>query len=237
MIFALTSIGSPTNLQITEQERVDADLTALGLTNIDGKWWDAESLKIKNFVAKEGITIPFQLGGWLLVEHFDISGNLISTQEIHNRVVDQGEDFIIEQTFKEGNAGETVDADQLASICVTAEVGFVDTLETLVATVFDTNDALTETNCISDTSVTSSAQTAIIGALTFTGGTHVGNDDTITGIGICQGSGTTPFNQCADAQAAASGILFSTINISDVTLAASETVDITYTMDYSSSGS
>jgi len=220
-----------------EQKRIDADLEARGFTLIDGKWWDEESLKIKEFIALEGINIPLQIGGWLTVEHYDSDRNLISKQIIHNRVVDEGEDFIIDQTFKEGTAGETADADQLATICVSAEVGFVDTSETKTAVSFDSADALTSTNCISDTSVTQSAQTAVIGAETFDAPTHVPNDTTITGIGICQGAAATPFNQCQDAQAGSTGIMLSQINIGDVTLAASETVDITYTLDLSSASS
>ncbi len=181
-------------------------------------------------IGKGGIT----LGGWFIIEHYDKDRNLISREVIHNRLLDTGETFFIEQTFKEGTAGETVDADQIGAICVTAEVAFVDTSETLTVSTFDTNDNLTETNCISDTAVSVSASVATIGPETFSAGTHVANGDTITGIGICQGSGTTPSNQCADQQAASSGILFAVVNISDVTLAASETVDITYNFDISS---
>ena len=238
-VFAIMTT-SPSILQVqelTEQERIDINLEAMGLTNIDGKWWDEESLKIKDFVAREGVSMPLQIGGWLTVEHYDENRNLISTQIIHNRVVDQGEDFLIDQSFKEGTAGETADADQLASICVSDQVAFVDTSETKTAANFDTDNLLTGNNCIADASVTQSSQTAVIGALTFDAPTHVPNDTTITGIGICQGSGTTPFNDCADAQAGSTGIMFSQINIGDVTLAASETVDITYTLDLSSASS
>jgi len=246
VVFAFTSIGTPTTgLEITEtevpntdeQKRVNAELASMGLIPIDGKWWTPEALKIKNFQAQEGIQVPFQFGGWLTVEHYSISGALLSIQTIHNRVPNEGEDWIIQQTFKEGNAGETLDTDQIASICVTAEGGFVDTLETRTAVNFDSADALASNNCIADAAVSSTSQTAIIGALTFDAPTHVPASTTITGIGICQGSGTTPFAQCQDAQGAGAGILYSLINISDVTLESAETVDITYTMDYSSAGS
>lgn len=175
--------------------------------------------------------------GIVTVTHKDINGNVISEATYPNRVVDQGEDFLIDQSFKEGSAGETIDADQLASICVSAEVGFVDTSETKTAASFDTADGLSSTNCIADAAVTQTGQTAVIGALTFDAPTHVPAGTTITGIGICQGAAATPFANCADAQAGSSGILFAQINISDVTLAASETVDITYTLDLSSAGS
>lgn len=158
-------------------------------------------------------------------------------ETIHNRLVDTGEDFIIDQVFQDGGIVETVDTDLVSSICVTLEGAFTDTDEAETASTFDTNDGLTETNCIEDTTVTQSSQTALIGALTFTGGTHVGAGDTITGIGICQGSASSPFNQCADAQAGSSGILFATFNISDVTLQSAETVDIDYTFDISTASS
>jgi len=221
---------------LSEQERVDADLISRGYTIIDGVAVHPDNLASGEMTDDLG-TMDFKFGGWIIAEHYDIDGNLLSKQVLHNRVVDEGEDFIIDQVFKEGQAGETADADQIATICVSAEVSFVDTSETKTAATFDSADNLTETNCISDTTVNQTGQTAVIGALTFTGGTHVANGDTITGIGICQGAAATPFANCADAQAASSGILLSQINIADVTLNAAETVDITYTLDLSSASS
>jgi len=175
------------------------------------------------------------LSGWFTIEHYDKDRNLLSTQTIHNRFLDVGEDFVIDQSFKEGTAGETVDADQIATICITDEVGFVDTSETLTAATFDTGNLITENNCISDAAVIQATQTAQIGPETFTcGGTNCADGDIITGIGICQGAAATPFLDCREAQAASSGILFAVVNIADVTLNAAETVDITYTWDISS---
>lgn len=226
---------------LTPQEIVDLDLQKSGKVNIDGVWYSPDYLefqKTANKMISEGKSVPLQIGGIVTVIHNDESGNPITIQKLHNRVVDQGEDFIIDQVFKEGQAGETVDSDQIASICVTAEAAFVDTDETETAVTFDTDDGLAaQNNCIADAAVSQTSQTAIIGALTFDAPTHVPAATTITGIGICQGSGATPFSQCQDAQAASSGIIFSTINIADVTLQTSETVDITYTLDISSAGS
>jgi hypothetical protein len=196
----------------------------------------AEDKLVADDTSTETNPNELKFGGTFTVVHFDKDGNELSREVIHNRVVDQGEDFIIDQSFKEGTAGETVDADQIASICVSAEAGFVATLETKTASGFDTSDGLATTNCISDSSVTQSSQTAVIGPETFTGGTHVPGGTIITGIGICQGSTSTPFANCADAQGASTGILFAQVDISDVTLATSETVQITYTFDISSSG-
>jgi hypothetical protein len=243
MIFGvIASFPGDSNIQSfgNGQEQVDAALAQQGLVEIDGVWYSPEYLEFQETAKRminEGKSVPLQIGGILTIEHFGENGNLISTQKIHNRVVDQGEDFLIDQAFKEGSAGETSDADQLASICVSNQVGFVDTSETKTAANFDTDNTLTSNNCIADASVTQSSQTAVIGALTFDAPTHVPAATTITGIGICQGSASTPFADCADAQAASSGILFSQINIADVTLQSSETVDITYTLDISSAGS
>ena len=76
---------------------------------------------------------------------------------------------------------------------------------------------------------------ATIGPLTFDAPTHVGASDTITGFGICQAT-TTPYADCEEGQGASAGEIFSVINSADRTLETSETVDITYTFDISSSG-
>ena len=177
------------------------------------------------------------------IVQFDADGNEIYQETVHNRIVDTGETFLIEQSFKEGTAGETVDADQIASICLTAEVGFAPG-ETLVvggAGGFDTDDNIAggNTNCISDTAVdTSTPQTAVIGPETFqSGGTHVPDGTIVTGIGICQGSGTTPFETCAAAQSAPVGILFAAVAFgTSVTLGTGESLQVTYTFDATTSG-
>lgn len=251
VLFALSFIPNSNtleiqNIELSEQERIDLELTNRGMVNIDGVWYaqdyldqivNLEKLRLEAEAKGEVFNMPFLLGGVAEVVHKDANGKIISKQVLHNRVVDTGETFIIEQIFKEGNAGETVDADQLATICVTAEVAFVDTSETLIATTFDTNDGLTSTNCISDASVSVASQVATIGALTFDAPTHVPGSTAITGIAICQGAAATPFNQCQDAQAGGSGILYAVVNIVDVTLETSETVDITYNGDFASAGS
>lgn len=182
----------------------------------------------------------FNYYGMGTIIQFDADGNEIYQESVHNRIVDTGETFLIEQSFKEGTAGETVDADQIASICLTAEASFAP-VEGLTVATFDTNDNIAggNTNCISDTAVsTATPQTAVIGPETFqSGGTHVPDGTIVTGIGICQGSGTTPFETCDDAQAAASGILFAAVAFgTSVTLGTGESLQVTYTFDATTSG-
>ena len=253
MIVGGLVIATPTSetietqsIVLTEQQRVDAELADRGLTLIDGKWYSpsylAQMVAIEEMQVKadsEGwkFKAPLVLGGFANIIHKDAMGAILSSQTVHNRVPDQGEDFLIQQVFKEGNAGETVDADQIATICVSARVSFVDTSEGATASDFDTNDNLgAVNNCISDPAVSSTSQTAIIGALTFDAPTHVPNSTVITGIAICQGKSSTPFNLCVEAQPS-DGIMWAIIDIADVTLESGETVDITYTADFSSSGS
>jgi len=167
--------------------------------------------------------------GYVTVVKYDADRNEVWREIVHNRFVDTGEDFALDQIFQDGTTD--VDADQMSSICIGDQVT-VTIAETETANDFDVDNLITENNCIEDSTVTTATSVATIGPITFTcGGTNCADNDTITAIAICQGSTTTPFNDCEDAQAAASGILFSVIDISDVTLAASETVDITYTFD------
>lgn len=170
-----------------------------------------------------------KIGGWFLIEHYDKDHNLISTESIYNRVVDTGEDFINDQVFEDSVT--SADNAQIGSICIGDQATVV-VAEAEAASDFDGDNGITENNCKEDNTVTTATSTAVIGPLTFTcGGTNCADNDTITGIAICQNDVTdnTDFNNCAT-----EGIMFSVVDISDVTLAASETVDITYTFDITS---
>jgi len=162
----------------------------------------------------------------------DANGQEVFSQTVHNRVVDSGEDFLLDQTFQDGTT--SADDVQIGSICI-SDAGTITVAETETAADFDGDNGITETNCKEDTTVTTSGGTAVIGALQFTcGGTNCANDDTITGIAICQNDTTddTDFNNCGT-----EGIMFAVVDTTDTTLAASETVDITYTFDITSASS
>lgn len=156
-------------------------------------------------------------------------------ERIHNRVVDEGEQFLLAQVFQSGAVKEASDGDLFSTICVTIEVAFVDTSEAETANGFDTGNTTTETNCIEDTAVVITSGVATIGPLTFDAPTHVGNSDEITGFGICQAT-TTPYADCEEGQPASAGEIFSVIDSAERTLESAETVDITYTFDISSAG-
>jgi len=178
----------------------------------------------------EYISNDLEFAGYLTVAKYDENGNNVFTQTIHNRLVDTGEAFLLQQVFQDGNAAKP-DNVQIGSICLTDETAFTSS-ETMTAAEFDTANTITETNCIQDTAVDIVVgQIAEIGPLTFSAGTHLADGDTITGVGICQNDVTDDldFNNCTT-----EGILFAAVNIPDVTLNAGETAQITYTFDMTS---
>ncbi len=175
-----------------------------------------------------------KLYGLLTLVQHDENNNEVFAQSIHNRLVNTGETFLLEAGFREATA--PADNIQIGAICV-AEGVIDDADEAESASDFDTANTAVGTNCIVDAAVdvTGTQGTAIIGPETFTGGTHIAAGDTVNGIGICQSNaGTTPYTDCINGDGAASGILFAIIDTADVTLLASETVQITYTFDITS---
>ena len=166
--------------------------------------------------------------GFATLVAYDENRNEVFSQTIHNRLVDTGETFLLENAFREGTA--VIDTLQISAICIIEDTT-VDDIETQTAALFDGNNTQASgTNCVVDAAVDLSTQgLAVIGMEQFVGGTHLGNGDTIHGIGICQGNATNPYTDCGS-----TGILFSVIDTSDVTLATSETVDITYTFNMTS---
>jgi len=175
-------------------------------------------------------------GAVTLVAH-DASGNEFFSQTIHNQLYDQGEDFMIDQSFT--NLGTDVPNDtQIGSICLSAAAFLVD--ETDLFSDFNTAHDAADTsptdssqNCVTDPVVTKATQVVTLGnpALTFTADVAEGANwfagDTVTHIGICDAHVTNlDVRGCA-------ATLFAVVNTSDVTLADTETVDVTYTFDIS----
>jgi len=169
--------------------------------------------------------------GFVTLVAYDENRNEVFSQTIHNRLVDTGETFLNENAFREGTTA-VADNVQISSICI-IEDGSIDDIETHTAAFFDGNNTIVggNLNCIPDTAADLSTQgLAVIGMTQFTGGTNLDSGETINGIGICQSNPTAvPFEDCAT-----TGILFSVINTSDVTLVTDETVDITYTFNMTS---
>ena len=164
--------------------------------------------------------------GMITLVKYDENRNEVFSQSVHNQLTDEGETFLLESTFREGTA--PVDTAQIGSICITDTVTVAEGED---ASSFDTANGITGTNCIVDAAVdiTTTQGLAVIGPLTFIEPTNILANDTVDGIGICQANGGTDFTDCANA-----GILFAVINTVNVTLAATETVDVTYTFNMTS---
>jgi len=180
--------------------------------------------------------------GTTTIEQYDSHGNQIFSQTVHNLITDDGEDYIIEQLFRDTENGETSDGFQIGAICITDNTDGFGESQSATGTDgdFDNDNGIDESfdNCIEDDGVVESDESIldgvkVIGPLTFIAGTHLAEGDTIAGIGICQG------NQGLDGQsfqgcnggASGGGILFATINTGDVTLNGGDTAAISYTFD------
>lgn len=174
------------------------------------------------------------LFGQATMTYNDISGNEMLTQTVHNQLYDQGETFILEQTFTNGTA-HTADNISIGAICISTAEEIADETDDHIE--FNVDHAVIatggENNCETDDEVTFAAQIATIGPLQFqadTGDDNLATGQTIKTIGICAA-------EVSDADiAGCQSILFAVVNTSDVTLASGETVDITYTFNMASAG-
>jgi len=184
-------------------------------------------------------TPSFLYGAATLVA-YDALGNEIFAQTVHNQLFDQGEDFLIDQGFTDLGGLATVDNVQIGAICLSADAT-PSSLETDTNTTFNTDHdaadnvaAVASTNCVTDPLVTTASQVVTLGPLTFTASATDSADwyagDTVTNIGVCDASATD-----ADIRGCTT-TLFAIVDTSDVTLADTETVDVTYTFDLSSAG-
>lgn len=187
----------------------------------------------------------FAMWGMAEVIVYDADGNEVLRNTVHNRVMDEGEDFLVKQVFKDGSVPEAADIDQIGSICLSKHItfnGFTPTgaTETQGANTFDTNSGLaTELNCKDDAAVDVSGNgiAVIVETLTYTANLANAGSHIITNIGICQADNTAPasdFDDCEGAQSTPNGILFAQIDIVDFTMQASgEQATITYTFNIS----
>ena len=189
-------------------------------------------------------TSVLSLYGVATVVHTGADGAVLGTQEVHNLLVDDGEDFILQQVFRDGTS--EADSTQIGAICLSADD--TEPAEGLDATTFDSNhrtdynqvggSGLTDgdtVECLTDVSVSMSGQEATVGPLTFVANDTAGSSNWIPGeeaklIGVCKASSTgAAVSACAEP-------LFAAIDINDVTLEDGETLTVTYEFDMSSDG-
>jgi len=184
---------------------------------------------------------------------YDSEGNEILAQQVHNRIVNDGEDFILVQTFATTAVGGDVDADddQMGAICAFTNgtnTNYVQVNENITAAQVDRHQSpQSDPRCQNSPLSLTTQGKAILGPTTFSSGAAAGNTGsgnitstrTIHGIAVCQANATGGTNgdwrRCLDGGGTVGqGILLSIIDTSDVVLTGTETVDITYTFDITS---
>lgn len=188
------------------------------------------------------------LGGVATVVHQDADGNVIGEQEVHNQLLNAGEDFILSQVFMNGESEP--DSAQIGAICLSAATYSDPINEGLTRDTFNadhaalagttvpgfqgtsTITALQTHECLTDTNVSNSTQVATVGPLVFTANNTANSANwkpgvTISSIGICKGFSATSEDSCT-------APLFAVVDINAVTLAVDETLTVTYTFDMSS---
>ncbi|KAG2477245.1 MAG: hypothetical protein NPMRTH1_1250026 [Nitrosopumilales archaeon] len=167
----------------------------------------------------------------------DASGEVILENVVHNRIVNTGEQFMMNATFRNASTDPT-GTNNISAICLyRGSFSTIDS-EGTTASNFDAANTITGTECQVEASndVTTTPGEAIVNG-TFAEPTHAAATDEIGAIGVCQDAlaradGTDFFN-CGGS----GSILFSVFDITNVTLGSGGTVDITYTFNITSSGS
>ena len=181
-------------------------------------------------------TAPMMLYGTANVELANPDGDVVFAQTVHNRILDGGEAFIIDQVFDTSATARTND-DRVSTLCVVnaSMSGFsgaddTTTNEGIIASEVDT--AAPSTASASSAAVCKdiadvdddTASTAILAA-TYTSGTDVDTNVDIGGVAVCaNGGGAT----CA----ANTGVALAAVNFADQNMGASgSTLTVTYTFD------
>ena len=181
------------------------------------------------------------LYGVAVIEHVGADGQILSTETVHNQLLDAGEQHILQQAFTDGST-DVADATQVGAICLSADN--TAPTETMTAATFNTNaDAddnasSSAVNCKTDNTVdlTTTAGTAVVGPLTFEVGTAATNNwyngDTPRQIGVCAA-------ESADADVrGCTAPLFATVALSGTSaLATGESLTVTYTFNIASPSS
>ena len=161
------------------------------------------------------------------ITQFDKDGYEIFSQTVHNQVVDEGEDFIIDQVFED--TVTVADNLQMGSICMTDDTTVtVDEAETAVT--FEAGNTIVGVNCKEDSVVVTTGSIATINPPTFIcGGVNCVDGEIITGFAVCQNSAAGDFTGCDT-----NGVMLAVIDTADTTLNLGETLDITYNFDITS---
>ena len=180
---------------------------------------------------------PMMLYGTASVELADPDGDVVFAQTVHNRVLDGGEDLIIDQVFDTADAAKTGD-NRVSSLCLlgTSATRFSGSGDAIVSEATDSlyvDSWLLDTSevpflggaCLSANVDDSDPYVAVLEAA-FTSGTHVNTNIDVAGVAVCANGGVT--STCG----ANNGVALAAANLADQNMGASgSTFTITYTFN------
>lgn len=180
------------------------------------------------------------MGGMTTMVVHNALGEEVMFQQVHNQIVDTGENIIVNQLFA-NTTGVLTDGNNIGLICPMIRLGgdmnINDQNTTAIFINDDENTGSGSTQCLGDSTSTFVGTTGggvmIVGdagGLAFTGSDgngNIGNGQILRGIGVF----TTSSNADLSAQ-----VLFALIDTSDVTVGQADTVNISYTFDISANG-
>jgi len=176
--------------------------------------------------------------GYSVLSVMDISGVTVFESGLHNEVINEGVQFLLNSATDDGNAGPA-QADSINAICIDVDVQpisnlFSSTNETITFATFNDNDGDTDDdnlNCepVTFTATTANADGSDGNTVSTTANFAAGSDNMedgqiIVGIAICNNASVVADFNCDAA-------LLAMIDTADVTVGAGETVDITYTLN------
>ena len=177
------------------------------------------------------------------VELVDADGNVRMSQTVHNRVIDSGEEFFIDQIFDTGDAAFTR-FERVSTICIISDsyTGYSESTtaqdqhdnhpSTNVGSVggFDPADRVPFRSLCSVVNIDDSAgSSAVMGPVTYVADTNLGSNQAVGGFMVCNGNAGS--QDCAPGRF---GVAFAAIDINDIRLqSAGDSLTIYYTFDIS----
>ena len=157
----------------------------------------------------------------------DPDGNILMTQTVHNRITDQGEEFIIDQVFDTATTVQAANT-RIGAICI---LSASDSVFSETATDTTTNNIVGGTNHCHATAIINDASQslAITDGEIFTAGIDFDAGQTISGILICAKDASD--NNFAECNTPTSSIALAALDLNNVTVTGSDTITITYTFN------
>ena len=165
----------------------------------------------------------------------DSEGNVLLTQTVHNRITDEGENFIIDQVFDTGDAALT-DFNRAGMVCVIeqSDSAFAETTLSTLTNNLANGGAGNRCHQVTDVNDVTPSQ-AILAPAAFTAATDFDAGQTISGILICLKNGDD--NDIDACDAGTNDVALAALDLANVTVSGTDTITITYTFDITTAGS